>query len=79
MSEALGLTHSNPAVVPSISVGSIINLNNGEGGYQAMSHEFYSKIMAKPYILLPLIQGPTTLKPVCCSDRICRSKNNWNK
>lgn len=61
MSEALGLTHSNPAVVPSISVGSIINLNNGEGGYQAMSHNFYSSIMAKPYILLPLIQGPPTL------------------
>lgn len=61
MSEALGLTHSNPAVIPSISVGSVINLNNGEGGYQAMSHEFYANIMAKPYVLLPLIQGPPPL------------------
>ncbi|MFA7339577.1 MAG: pilus assembly protein TadG-related protein [Candidatus Obscuribacterales bacterium] len=57
MSEALGLTHSNPAVIPSVSVGSVINLNNGEGGYQAMSRDFYANIMAKPYILLPLIQG----------------------
>ena len=61
MSEALGITHSNPAVIPSISVGSIINLNNGEGGYQAMSHEYYSKVMTAPYILLPLIQGPPNL------------------
>ncbi|MFA7339579.1 MAG: Tad domain-containing protein [Candidatus Obscuribacterales bacterium] len=61
MSEALGLTHSDPAVIPSVSVGSVINLNNGEGGYQAMSHEFYSKIMAKPYILLPLIENPPPL------------------
>jgi hypothetical protein len=57
MSEALGLTHSNPAVIPSVSVGSVINLNNGEGGYQAMSRDFYANILAKPYILLPLIQG----------------------
>ncbi len=61
MSEALGLTHSNPAVIPSVSVGSVINLNTGEGGYQAMSHEFYSKILAEPYILLPLIQGAPPL------------------
>jgi hypothetical protein len=44
----------------SISV-SVINLNNGEGGYQAMSHEFYADIMAKPYSLLPLSQGPPPL------------------
>ena len=61
MSEALGLTHSNPAVIPSVSVGSVININNGEGGYQLMSHEFYSNIMAEPYILLPLIQGAPPL------------------
>lgn len=61
MSEALGLTHSNPAVIPSISVGTIINLNNGEGGYQAMSHEYYSQVMTAPYILLPLIQGAPNL------------------
>ncbi len=61
MSEALGLTHSDPAIIPSISVGSIISINNGEGGYQTMSHDFYSTIMAKPYILLPLIQGRPTL------------------
>ncbi len=61
MSEALGLTHSDPAVIPSISVGSVINLNNGEGGYQLMSHQFYSNIMAEPYILLPLIQGAPPL------------------
>lgn len=61
MSEALGLTHPDPAVIPSISVGTVININNGEGGYQAMSHDYYSAIMAKPYILLPLIQGQPNL------------------